>query len=87
MTPETAAALAGKAAQLSILYVIVGLFVIVGAFAFLAMLGEKTLGLDLRGFIDNVEKEARKGNLWPGVIVFIVVPSAILGLVIDLGLR
>lgn len=87
MDAVTAAALAGKAVELNVVYVLIGLFVVVGAFIFLACLGEKALGLDLRAFIDNVELAADHGNLMPGVITFIIVPAAIMGLIIWIGLR
>jgi hypothetical protein len=87
MNPQTVAALADKAALLSIGYAVFGLFVVVAAFTFLAVLGERALGLNLRKFIDNVEKQAARGNVWPGIACFVLIPSAVLCLVLFLGLR
>ena len=78
MDATTAAALAGKAAQLSILYAVFGLFVVAAAFTLLATLGEKALGLNLRAFIDQVEAEAAKGNVWPGIVCFVGAPATVL---------
>lgn len=87
MDPQTAAALAGKSAELSVLYAVFGLFVVVAAFTFLGVLGEWALGLNLRGFIDNVEARAKSGDVWPGVFCFVVVPACVLCLVLWMGLR
>jgi hypothetical protein len=86
MDAHTAAALAGNAALLSILYAAFGLFVIVGAFALLAAFGEWALGFSLRGFIDNVEARAAGGDVWPGIALLLGF-MAILGLDLWLGLR
>ena len=64
-----------------------GLFVVAAAFTLLATLGEKALGLNLRAFIDQVEAEAAKGNVWPGIVCFVGAPATVLCLVLWLGLR
>lgn len=87
MDAQTASALASSVAHLNLLYVVIGLLVVVGAFVFLGALGERALGLDLRGFVDELEKQANVGNVWPGVVCFVVVPAAIMGLVLWIGLR
>lgn len=87
MDAQTAAALANSVAHLNLLYVVVGLLVVVGIFSFLGALGERALGLDLRGFVDNVELRAKNGDCWPGVVLFGVLPAAIMGLILWIGLR
>lgn len=87
MSAAEAAALAGKVVQLNVLYAIFALFIVVGAFALLATLGEKALGLNLRQFIDNVEARAAAGDVWPGIVCFVVVPASALCLVLWLSLR
>lgn len=87
MDAQTAAALANSVAHLNLLYVVTGLIIVIATFSFLAALGERALGLDLRGFIDHVEAQAKKGNVWPGVVSFVIVPAAIMGLVLWIGLR
>lgn len=86
MDATTIAALAGKAAQLNILYLVAELFVIVGAIGFIVVLGERTLGFDLKGFINNVEKVADGGNVWPGVTLLLGI-LCLVGLVLFIGLR
>lgn len=90
MEPETAIALgqfAGKAAALNLGYTVFALLILIGVFALVIVLGEKAIGLDLRKFVDNVEKAAGDGRLWPGIVAFVVVPACLLGLVLFIGLR
>jgi hypothetical protein len=54
---------------------VVSLFVISAAAAFIVALGEKALGIDLRRFNDNLEKQADAGNVWPGVVAFCIMPG------------
>lgn len=87
MDAQTAAALANSVAHLNFLYLVIGLVVVVGTFTVLAWLGERLIGLDLEGFVDEVERQASNGNVWPGIVAFIVSPLAILGLILWVGLR
>lgn len=87
MDATTAAVFAQKAAFLNVFYTVFALFVIVGAFTFLAAFGEKTLGLNLRGIVDAIEANAHAGDTWPAVIAFFVVPAGLLALILYIGLR
>jgi hypothetical protein len=66
---------------------VVSLFVISAAAAFIVALGEKALGIDLRRFNDNLEKQADAGNVWPGVVAFCIMPGSLLGIVLWVALR
>jgi hypothetical protein len=86
MDAQTAAAFAGEAAKLNVLYVVFALVVVAATVALIAALGERALGFSLREFIDNVEKVADQGNVWPGVVLILGV-FALLGIILWLGLR
>ena len=87
LTPDQLSALAGSAAMLNVGYTVFGLLVLAAVFAFLAGLGERAMGLNLRKFIDNVEKAADRDRLWPGIVAFVLAPAGVLCLVLFIGLR
>lgn len=87
MDPQTAAALANSVAHLNLLYVVTGVVIVAAVFSFVGALGERALGLDLKRFVNNVEKRADKGDVWPGVVSFILTPAALAGIVLWIGLR
>ena len=86
MDAQTAAALANSVAHLNILYLVLGLCVLMGAFTAIVALGERAVGFDIRKFIDNVEKRADKGDVWRGVALVLGI-EAVLCVVLWVGLR
>lgn len=87
MDTQTAVALAQEAASLNIGYTLFALLLIVAVASFILGIGERVLGLNLKGVVDAVEARAVAGDVWPAVVSFFVVPACLLGLVLYIGLR